>query len=257
MAFRRFIFVLLLSQSSITIAQDSSTYYSNFIQTIAAYQRNHTLFTRNSIVRKTDNVIAVPTTFEITDYFKLFDKLQMENGWNLNYIYVRNIFEGEPVFILLRDTMTIDAFLKYYPSYNKISKYHKKNKYLEHIICDGSKESYFQYAVFSLIGKKFGLFWHANYNDLEIVCTMGEINGIFLLQDDFYHFPKSIIKEAREIDPRPRVDLLNEEATVRLVTFNGWEGFVEHRIKFQRLFPHTVKSHKKRTLVPFSCGIQF
>jgi hypothetical protein len=40
------------------------------------------------------------------------------------------------------------------------------------------EQGYFEYVVMDIMSNQFYLSWHANYNDLEIVCNRGDVNDI-------------------------------------------------------------------------------
>ena len=43
--------------------------------------------------------------------------------------------------------------------------------YLDYVQTDGSEEGFFQLALLTLMGDQFYLWWHANYNDQQIMAS--------------------------------------------------------------------------------------
>jgi hypothetical protein len=108
------------------------------------------------------------------------------------------------------------------------------------------------------MGAQFALFWHANYNDAEIVCTKKSIKDILQRNDKpFYHFDWDFKSCAKRIDPAPSVSLEAGKAIVRVVTFTKWGGFIEHKFHVSRQFPHKIINDDKKVLVYYDCGVMY
>ncbi len=45
-----------------------------------------------------------------------------------------------------------------------------KPGYLDYVKTDGTPEGFFQWVLLMLTGNQFYIAWHANYNDLQVIC---------------------------------------------------------------------------------------
>lgn len=186
-------------------------------------------------------------------YFTVFDRLSMEEGYVLDFVYTNDGMGGYPT-LLARP-----ADVPPYRSWEDAPKEH--DLYLNHVVADGSEESFFQLATLSLVGEQFYLFWHANYNDWQIVCDR---DGVKAIIDDInqsnFGAPFSPLQKTRALaisDLSPTVRLNDETAEVRLVAFTRWGGFYRLTWTIPRQFPHQFQPAQKEQLVPYHCGITF
>ena len=69
--------------------------------------------------------------------------------------------------------------------------------YLDYVQTDDTPESYFQLAVLSMMGSQFYLYWHANYNDSQIICDKVDVTDIVSSLDGDFGYPISLISRIR------------------------------------------------------------
>ncbi len=110
-------------------------------------------------------VKLLPLDFEINQYFKILDRLSMEEGYVLDYRYHLSSPHGNPIMYARQKTEKRDISIG-----GSMPKYIKSgaDAYLAHIKTDGSRESFIQLAVLHLIGGNFYFYWHAFYDDISI-----------------------------------------------------------------------------------------
>lgn len=107
----------------------------------------------------------LPLDFEINQYFKILDRLSMEEGYVLDYRYHLSSPHGNPIMYARQKSEKRDVSIG-----GTMPKYIKSgaDAYLAHIKTDGSRESFIQLAVLQLIGGNFYFYWHAFYDDVSI-----------------------------------------------------------------------------------------
>jgi hypothetical protein len=123
---------------------------------------------------------------------------------------------------------------------------------------DGTPQGFFQLALLRIMGGQFYLSWHANYNDHTVVCD--KENALALLRDQYWEQQvpdQGIMDNASRIDYAPSVELNDTSATVSLVTFSKWGGFLQRNMTFARSFPHVMQNESDRVLIEYNCGIAF
>ena len=123
------------------------------------------------------------------------------------------------------------------------------------------EQGYFDYVVMDMMANQFYLFWHANYNDTQIVCNRQQLYDI-VAQVSTGDFGNSM-DPAQQSKARtlrnivPVVYLTGDVAIVELVTFTKWGGFYRQTYTISREVPHTILDAKQENILPYDCGIMF
>lgn len=197
------------------------------------------------------NAIKQGGEFDPMLYFTVLDRLSMEDGYILDFVYTNDGMGGYPT-LLARP-----ADVPPYRSWEDVSS--EYDSYLTHVVADGSEESFFQLAILALLGEQFYLFWHANYNDWQVVCNRDGVQAIVdEINQSFVSF--SPLQQAQALgipNIPPTVRLDEKTAEVRLIAFTRWGGFYRFTWIIFRQFPHEFQSVQNEPLVPYDCGLQF
>ena len=244
----------------------------SWINQIKTYQKKvPELF--NEDVNKSDS------EFNIDHYFDILDRIELEKGWRVDYLYLQERLGGEPIIIAypeLKETeykeiinKINDNDLNYkardYDLENIIDtflNYEDVDNYLNHIKLDGSEESYLQFVILAELGSQFALFWHALYNDKEFVCTSEKsekiINKINRSDEEMDFMEDDIFDEKlKKIDFKPQINIRNDKTVVRMVFFTKWGGFIEAKYQVKKSFPHKIIERETETLIEYDCGYLF
>lgn len=212
--------------------------------------------------------------FDVNSYFRALTHLRMQDGYVLDWVYAGSWLGGYPVlYTRLADEPAYASYQEHAEaregSANGGETYPPWPDYLAHVEVDNTPEGYFELAVLRMMADQFYLSWHANYNDVVIVCdretlksTLPETDQphrrIFPPEKTLDSPPRDLHKEAAEIDPRPTVDFSADgTVVVRLVTFTKWGGLKEVRFTLSRDFPHSLIDSSVRTLVEYNCHFVF
>ena len=132
--------------------------------------------------------------------------------------------------------------------------------YLEYIEGDGSEEAYFQWVVLQMMGDQFYLYWHANYNDAEIIASQTRLEEVVeeMSETDFgYPLSASQKQEALRLDPAPVVEIKDDNVTVRVLWFTKWGGFYETVYTLTASTPYHIIDTQREQLVPYECQVMF
>lgn len=204
---------------------------------------------------QSDEVARTGDEFDVTQYFTVLQRLSMEPGYVLDYVYHMNGMGGFPILYARKANE---------PSYRTESEYTEASErgaagpYLDHVQVDGTPEGFFQLVVLRIMGGQFYLYWHAAYNDARIICTPDALEAL-LSQPTMFdkELPANVQRAARKLDVAPVVEMGADAVTVRVVIFTNWGGFIRRSYTISRAFPHQILAEEEETLVEYDCGVMF
>jgi hypothetical protein len=131
----------------------------------------------------------------------------------------------------------------------------------DYLAVEDTEQGYFEYVVLDIMANQFYLSWHANYNDLEIVCNRDEVNDIVTqVSSGDFGIAMNLAQQTKARAMRtiePVVRLTGDVAVVEIITFTKWGGFYRETYTISREFPHAIVDVKQENLVPYDCGIMF
>jgi len=223
-----------------------------------------------------EDVKKSASEFKIDHYFDILDRVELEKGWQVDYLYIQERIGGGPVIIAYPDSKKEE----YKELINKINdkeldynsrdsnseniihtflNYDDVDNYLKHVKLDGSEESYLQFVILAALGSQFALFWHALYNDQEFVCTPEKAEKIIkrinrseqemsFMEDDLFD------QQLNKIDFEPQITVKADKVIVRLVFFSKWGGFIEVKYQVKKDFPYKIIERETETLIDYNCG---
>lgn len=193
--------------------------------------------------------------FDANDYFNATPNLSMQEGYALDYIYVPDSFGSFPMLA----ARPID--LPPYKSSKDIPVDSEFTDYWKYMEVNDNEQGYFEYASFLLLANQFYLVWHANYNDLGIVCNREAVDAIVANVNDGsfgMEFDRDQMKQIKALQNiEPLVKLTDTTAIVELVVFSNWGGFYRMTYTISRSSPHEVIGRQDENIIPYDCGIMF
>lgn len=193
--------------------------------------------------------------FDVNEYFSVLTHLSMQEGYALDYAYQNDDLGGYPL-IYARPTN-----LASYTSIADVPETLQASDFRDYVEIDDTEQGFFEYVVLDIMARQFYLYWHANYNDTEIVCSRGEVNDIVdrVSSGDFgYAMDLAQQTKARTLkNIEPVVNLSGDVAAVQFITFTKWGGFYRETYTIDRAFPHTIIDVKQENVVPYDCGVMF
>ncbi len=206
---------------------------------------------------KQEDAVRDGSEFDPNVYFTVLTHLSMEPGYVLDYVYYYDGMGGLP---MLYARPADQAPYENYSAYSAAvgAPTQQRSSYLDRVRADGTPESFFELVALRIQGGQFYLFWHANYNDTQLVCDRAQLEKLIArLEDSDLTMPDDVVRPARKLDYTPIVELQGETVRVRVVTFSKWGGFAEEVYTLRREYPHTMLDVQRKTLVPYDCRIQF
>jgi hypothetical protein len=202
---------------------------------------------------QTENPTKQGGEFDANNYFQALTHLSMQPGYVLDYVYHFDGMGGYP--ILYPRPAGQAPFLTeadYAASGDSAN-------YLDFIQIDDTAEGYFQYVALNILGPQFYLFWHANYNDYQIMCNPADVQGVTANLGDFGRSmsPLSRLRTLLLRDVAPTVSTGEQTVEVQVVVFTKWGGFLRWTYTIDRNFPHKILDVKEKILIPYDCGVMF
>ena len=193
--------------------------------------------------------------FDANQYFNVLTRVSMREGYVLDYVYQSDDLGGYP---LLYARPSDQAG---YASPAEIPNNAELPEFQEYVEVDDTEQGYFEYVVLDIMADQFYLYWHANYNDYEIVCDRDEVNEIVTrVSSGDFGLAMDPVQQARARALRniePTVSLNEDAATVQFMTFTKWGGFYRETYTISREYPHTIVDSKQDHVVPYDCGVAF
>ena len=184
--------------------------------------------------------------------------LQIQEGKVLDFVYWYDGMGGLPVLYVREEG---EASFESYQAYKTATSEDESNStYLDYIVGDGTEEGYFQWVVLQMMGDQFYLFWHANYNDAEIIASQSRLEEVVdNLSDTEFGYPLSASEkqQALKLDPAPEVEIMEDKVTVRVLWFTKWGGFYETVYTLTASAPYQIIDSQSEQLIPYECGVMF
>jgi hypothetical protein len=202
---------------------------------------------------QTENPTKQGGEFDANTYFKALTHLSMQPGYALDYVYHFDGMGGYPMLYVRPEGQAPFRTEADYAASGDSS------DYLDFVQIEDTAEGYFQYVVLDILGPQFYLFWHANYNDDQIVCDPSDVRDIAASLGGFGR-PMSLLTRVQALmlrDVAPTVSTGEQTAEVRVVVFTKWGGFLRLTFSIDRNFPHKILDVKEETLVSYDCGVMF
>ena len=198
--------------------------------------------------------------FDANSYFDVFQHLQMDPGYVLDWVYQMDGLGGFPILYARQAEAERFENLEAYDTVAEgpnADDLHFRN----HLVPDGTDMSYFEVAILMTIGGQYNLFWHANYNDTMFVLTPERLEAV--IAGDYsmgnQPMPDDVASDARDMDLAPIIERGETGVNVGLVVFSNWGGFSRwtYSIPTAEAGQVTEITLSRETLVTYECGIMF
>jgi hypothetical protein len=179
----------------------------------------------------------------------------MRQGYALDYVYQIDDLGGYP---LLYARPLEQAS---YASTTDLPDELEWPDFRDYVEIEDVEQGYFEYVVLDIMADQFYLYWHANYNDTQIICNRQQVYDIVtqVSSGEFgYAMAPDQQAEARTLrNIVPVVRLLGDTAVVEVVTFTKWGGFYRQTYTIRREEPQEIIDIQQENILPYDCGIMF
>ena len=128
----------------------------------------------------------------------------------------------------------------------------------ESIIVNNTEQGFFEYLLLNIMGGQFYLSWHANYDDIMIICDCSALELVIDETQDFgLELPVDSILAASELDLSPKIEFTEDNVIITAVFFTKWGGFLRGTFTIKREFPHDIIDGEWEVLIEYECGVMF
>ncbi|HUF00160.1 MAG TPA: hypothetical protein VMN99_12960 [Anaerolineales bacterium] len=193
--------------------------------------------------------------FDVNQYFNVLTHISMQDGYALDYVYQYDSLGGYPLLYPRPVDQAPYASTEDIPANTEWPDFH------EYLDVEDTEQGYFDYVVMDIMEDQFYLFWHANYNDHQIVCNRQQMYDIVAqVSSSEFGNPMDPAQQAKSRSLRnivPVVRLTGDSAEVDVVTFTKWGGFDRLTYTISREAPHKIIDIKQENILPYDCGVVF
>lgn len=249
----RIVLLLCAGCMSVSCVRTGSTAWQARVDAVLALRKEY----RFPQYLAAKDAVKQGTEFDVNQYFKVLTHLQMKPGYVLDYVYHYDGMGGLPkLYARPSDQSPFKTEVDLNDALLKAAIQGKNASYYTYLEVEDSAEGYFEYVVFNIMAAQFYLYWHAGYNDTQIVCDTHALEALLNQTRIGVAVPKSTSLQARLLELEPEITLHTETAVVKIITFSNWKGFVEETWTINRHSPHSTNTESK-VLIPYNCGIMF
>jgi hypothetical protein len=196
--------------------------------------------------------------FDVNRYFSVLTHLHMQPGYVLDFIYYYDGMGGYPIlYARPADQAPYRTETEYVQAMQQAGIEEIREQYTPYLQIEDTADGYYDYVVFKVMAAQFYLYWHADYNDKQIVCDSAALDTLLKQRRMGYAIPITVSLQARLLKLEPAVILQTETATVRVITFSNWKGFMQETWTINRRVLHNVLEVDSKVLIPYNCGIMF
>ncbi len=209
---------------------------------------------------------TIPDKFDANRYFTVLDKLQLEPGFVLDWVYANRGIGGYPVlYARSGDAAPFGDYTAYAgfpanarePSSVTAEDWARlRYGYLEKIRAEDSPEGFFQLVVLRLLGDRFLLNWHEYYNEIALVGSQPGWQAVLRREqqrgEPYTPPPPGFIAAAEKLDFAPSVTMNDTQVAVAVTTYCPFRGLERCYFEIARPFPHRILTQSKTNLLKHS-----
>jgi len=200
----------------------SENYYDYFLRKVLHAQNGYKLEIDSS---------GAKFNFDVKAYWKVFEMLKLEQGYEIDLHYMYNEDAGIPIFFIIRSGQSRDSLIKCIDNYK-----YSSDSVLNHIVVADNRKSYYQLLIFDLRGNRFAQYQHSNYSRDDIIVAERALTEIKRRDNDsFCHFTSEQKRAIGKLDYSILYREYPDSVTYNMLFFSPW-GLVVILTVFQDIF---------------------
>lgn len=188
--------------------------------------------------------------FDPNVFLKVLKNIKLKDNYVLDYyIFQVDAFGGSP--ILYARNINDKPFINYMDHRNKLldvygDEYYKDPYKVENFIeLNKTEQSYFEYAIFSVLSDQFYLAWHGYYNDWQIVCTKEKLTKVL---NNVIYYPENSGDSLKAIRIKKSLEPIFEDRgdmmKVSINMFSKWGGLITRKFFINKKSPYTIEERR-------------
>jgi hypothetical protein len=207
--------------------------------------------------------------FNVSKYLDKLQYLSIEEGRVLEYVYNFDGMGGFPILYVRQKTS--QPFVNVSQWRDASCSTTSCKNYLDDIVIDDTPEGYMQFITLAIMGDQFYLWWHALYNDYQLIWNQNKMEAILETlpkagengaADDLYSINKAEAETLRGMDFTPTILYNNANPNVvriQVVVFTKWGGFIRrtYKVKRNKGSGARIKNVQEKVLVEYSVDYVF
>lgn len=204
----------------------------------------------------TNNPHDIPTSFNVNDNFSVFDKIEINPMYILDYVYVFDHHGGEPfVYARKKTDAPFQNSDEYFSCFSlpkpdmllgQEASIKARSIYLDHLSFEKSFMGYFQFGLFCLTVDQFYKYWHSCYNERRYIVTKKGLENYVANQMTQIDYQKAKKMLAAEV--KPKVVLKGKIGELSLLFFDPHGGGL-YRMYISIGWPNNYIGHDVETIV--------
>lgn len=202
---------------------------------------------------------ALPKAFDPNECFTILEHISMQPGYVLDYVYSADHGGAFPVLYARRkDDQPFEDYRAYEQHLGRLEQVNEAySDYLLHVKTDDTPEGFLQLVILSVMGDQFYLYWHANYNDTQILCDRSGLEVVLSAKHFDKRLPEDVRWQARRLRVAPEICMTEGSVSVSFILFSKWSGFSRYTVEMHRTFPHAVIEATGTNLFQYNCKVAF
>ena len=203
--------------------------------------------------------------FDANRFFEVFDKVRLNEGYVLDYVYFSaGFFGGRPLLYTRKiDSEPLSSVkdLKHIfvenPDYpfpssmawtDDVYFRNENHPYRKDIEFEKTPSGYFQFALFCIAVEQFYLYQHDAYKLVYFIITQSELEERLWK----FHLPEKDQMTIRATDLRPTITQNNNSAGVKVAYFSPWRGYKYYSCNIK--WPNIINDRRVEKIVHYDCG---
>lgn len=266
---RYFMLILCLLFCSCAKNYNDSQKAIGYQKTVDKMERILKNIPRVEIEEKSDSTHKPANAFDPNVYFSALRHIKLKPGYVLDYVIMRGFMGGEPyVYARKANEKPFSTLHEYKEKLNNLTPhygiYHNHSPYSieSQIELKDEDESYIEYVVFNIMKEQFYLWWHAHYNDKQVVFTKEKLARIL---DPLPYASDSLKEKVSSLYLEPIVTRKDSVVDVSLPVFSHWGGLVRRHYTISKSEPHHITNipfylsdvDKRDYLLDYDCKRRF
>jgi hypothetical protein len=216
--------------------------------------------------------IRTRNEFDVNDYFSVLDRLSMEPGYVLDYVYSFLAIQGNPIIYARkvdeppypssREYLAErgkDLFLRSKTTRNvlwdKGEAYDRFLEYLNHIQIDDTSQGFFQFIVFRMMVNNFYLYGESKCLEQVVIADSSKLDALFnaswvqRLSLENQQKAKRLSKTlSKTLPAEPTIEFQGETVVVKIIFFGGMDDIIQGSYTISRHFPHKITTVEEKKI---------
>ena len=205
------------------------------------------------------------STFSISKYLQIFDKLNFPPDLECHYIFIDEETAGGPALYVDKDSLEMESYLerkfREFIKQNNIAKnkitqefidlkkydilcgFASSNNARKYILPNDNETGYLQYLFFNQFGEYFALKWHANHGQKSVIFSNDEMNRLYnyYLGTDLFTCDMRQFEKLLNLNPSPIIKMKKNSCLITWYEIATHRGIYKRSYEISRSAPYAIE----------------